>query len=274
MLDFDSTQLNVKVMLQGALLGTTDGLMRDNLRTQNLIPLTSPYSASLSAKFTNVAEAVTTTTNLVLNANPGTGDAIVDWVFIELRDPSNPSTVVKTYSALLQRDGDVVGADGEPFKTTLVGNYLISVKHRNHLGAMMSAPVAMGVPSVTIDFTTATNADLYNNSGYDGYEMTTISGKKALWAGNCNSDAKTKYDGAGSDRQTIATNVLNFPTNTAASYTFNNAFGYFMGDINLDGKVKYDGGGNDRLFIQQIVQSYGLNSGVSNNYNNFLEQLP
>ena len=268
-----NTVLNVKVMLQGAMLNTTDGLMRDNLRTLNLIPLTSPYKSTLSAKFTNVAETVTTTTIAVLNANAGTSDAIVDWVFVELRNPANPATVVQTFSALVQRDGDVIGADGQSLKTTLSGNYMVSVKHRNHLGVMKATSISILSGAVTVDFTTMSDNEVFNNAGYDGIEMTTVNGKRALWAGNCNSDAKTKYDGTSTDRQKIADNVLQF-TGNAGSYVFNNAIGYFMGDVNMDGKAKYDGLGNDRLIIQQIVQSYDLNSGLANNYNNFLEQLP
>ena len=38
-------KLLVKVLLQGALYGTSDGLMRDDLRSQNRIPLLEPYTA-------------------------------------------------------------------------------------------------------------------------------------------------------------------------------------------------------------------------------------
>jgi uncharacterized repeat protein (TIGR01451 family) len=268
--------LNLKVMLQGALLGTTDGLMRDNLRTQNLIPLSSPYDASLAARFTRVAEtSVAQTTNAVLTANAGTQNAIVDWVFIEIRDGAAASSVVKTISALVQRDGDVVSANGTPLYITMsAGNYFVSVKHRNHLGAMTSNTVTFNSGGATVDFTSMTNTQLYNNAGYDGAEMATVGAVKALWLGNCNADNKTKYDGAATDRTKIASDVLGSSANTSASYVFNNAFGYFFGDVNMDGKAKYDGIGNDRLIIQQTIQTYPLNTTISNNYNNMLEQLP
>ncbi len=270
--------LNVKMMLQGAMLGTTDGLMRDNLRTQNLIPLTSPYDVSLHTRFTKVAESTTATTiAAVLSANAGTSDAIVDWVFIELRNSASPSTVVRTISALVQRDGDVVAADGQPLLISGInaGSYFVAIKHRNHLGAMTASTVALSTAQTAIvDFTTMTNAQVFNNAGYDGYERATIGAVKALWAGNCNSDTRAKYDGASTDRQMIATNVLGHTVNTSGSYVFNNAIGYFSGDVNMDGKAKYDGSGNDRILIQQLIQTFGLNATLSNNYNNFLEQLP
>jgi hypothetical protein len=270
------TQLAMKVMLQGALMGSIDGLMRDNLRIQNLIPLASPYDVILGARFTKVAEtAVATTTNTVLTANAGTQNAIVDWVFIEIRNGAAAGTVVKTVSALVQRDGDIVGADGLPLYVNMaLGNYFVSVKHRNHLGAMISNTVAFNGSLATLDFTSMTNAQLYNNAGYDGYEMVTVGSVKALWAGNCNVDNKTKYDGTATDQQKISSNVTTFATNTTTSFTFNNAIGYFAGDVNMDGKVKYDGNGNDRILIQQLVQSFGLNVTGSNNYNNLVEQLP
>jgi Domain of unknown function DUF11 len=271
-----SFALNLKVMLQGALLGTTDGLMRDNLRSQNLIPLTSPYDATLAARFTRVAEtSVAQTTSAVLAANAGTPNAIVDWVFIEIRDGASASTVVKTISALVQRDGDIVSPNGTPLSVVIpAGNYFVSVKHRNHLGAMISNTVTFNGLGATVDFTNLTNAQLYNNAGYDGAEMATVGNVKALWLGNCNGDNKTKYDGAATDRTKIASDVLGSSANTSASYVFNNAFGYFFGDVNMDGKAKYDGIGNDRLIIQQTIQTYPLNTTLSNNYNNMLEQLP
>ena len=47
-------------------------------------------------------------------------DAIVDWVFVELRNASG-NTVVDSRAALLQRDGDVVDVDGvSPLRFTQV----------------------------------------------------------------------------------------------------------------------------------------------------------
>ncbi len=270
-----ATLLNIKVMLQGAMLGTTDGLMTDNLRLQNLLPLVSPYNSSLATKFTNVAETANTTTLAVLNANIGTPDAIVDWVFIELRNAASPATVVKTYSALLQRDGDVIGTNGQPLRIDLLGSYLISIKHRNHLGAMMANPIALNGIAQTIDFTTASSASLYNAAGYDGVEMATVNGKRALWAGNCNADNKVKYDGSSNDKSNVLTGSITNVVNTSTIFNFNGAYGYVLGDINMDGKVKYDGSSNEKSTLLGIVLSYPLNAATPLfNYNFFLEQLP
>jgi hypothetical protein len=259
------------------MLNTIDGLMRDNLRTQNLIPLTSPYDVALGARFTRVAEAIPAqTTAAILAVGAGTSNAIVDWVVVEVRNSLAPYTIIRTIAGLIQRDGDVINPNnGLPLSIEIThGSYMIAIKHRNHLGAMTATPVTInGIPAI-IDFTTMTSAQVFNNAGFDGTEMTTITGKRALWLGNCNADNKTKYDGAATDRTKVSSEVLGFAGNVTGSYVYNNAIGYFSGDVNMDGKVKYDGISNDRLIIQQTVQTYPLNTTLSNNYNNMLEQLP
>src|SRR6185503_17951029 len=51
LLQVNAARLNLKVFLQGAYSGTT---MTDGLRNLNVIPLTQPYSAAMSAIFTRV----------------------------------------------------------------------------------------------------------------------------------------------------------------------------------------------------------------------------
>ena len=270
--------LNLKVMLQGAMFFTSDGLMRDDLRQQNLIPLQQPYSSALATRFTHVGGGGSeTTTTGILNADAGTPDAIVDWVFVEIRDGADSSNIVQTISALVQRDGDVVdGMIGAPLVITTLPttSAFISVKHRNHLGAMTAQPVPFIGSPITIDFTTMADADLYNQTGYDAVEMTTVSGKRALWAGNTNGDAKVKYDGIFNDRIIISSEVWQHPDNAFSALNFDNAYGYYQGDINMDGKTKYDGMFNDRVLIQNNVLLYPLNTQLLNNFNQMIEQLP
>ncbi|MBK8338906.1 MAG: hemagglutinin protein, partial [Flavobacteriales bacterium] len=62
----------------------------------------------------------------------------MDWVVVELRDNTNPASIVASRAALIQRDGDVVSTNG----TTPVlfdqapGIYRVALRHRNHLGVM------------------------------------------------------------------------------------------------------------------------------------------
>ena len=270
-------KLELKVMLQGAMLFTSDGLMRDDLKIQGLVPLNQPYSSILSPRFTHIGGGGTeTTSNLILSQNLGTADAIVDWVFIEIRDAIDPSTVVKTIAALVQRDGDIVdAATGLTLCVLeLPVSFHVSVKHRNHLGVMTANPLTPMNGSLMVDFTTMGDADVYHFGGYDGLEMTTISGKRALWAGNANADNKVKYDGSANDRIKLANDVLTSPSNSGFNLNFDNAIDYLQGDIDMSGKAKYDGSNNDRILIQNLVLTYPLNTLILNNYNDLLEQLP
>ncbi len=88
--------LAAKVFLQGATLNPFQGeemLMRDNLRKSALLPLVSPYEDALTVNDTLALE------------NSTAPEAIVDWVFVELRDPNDPSIIIDSKSAWLQRDG-------------------------------------------------------------------------------------------------------------------------------------------------------------------------
>lgn len=257
--------------------------MRDDLRAGGYLPLTEPYTAIGGARFTHVGGGGETTTSGVLTANVGTPNAIVDWVFVELRDAQDSTVVLATRSALVQRDGDIVNAvDGLSALTFngFVGkSYFLSVKHRNHLGVMTASAVTLTSTGTLVDFTTASDADVYNRPGainYNGAEMVNLGGVKALWAGNANADGKVKYQGSSSDVSVVLANVLTAPGNTTIAFNYNNAFGYFAGDINLDGKVKYQGSGNDPIFIfTNVLSNYlSLNTAGLYNYDLFVEQLP
>ncbi len=277
----ENGRLRAKVLLQGALLGTmTPGVMRDDLRSNGYVPLNDPYTLSGNPRFAHAGSGgAASTTNLVLNTNAGTPDAIVDWVFVELRSSANSSIVVETRAALVQRDGDVVSpVDGDsPLEfTNLAGtSYFVSIKHRNHLGVMTASAQTLTVGGTVVDFTTMSNANVFNNAGYDGAEMITIGAVKALWAGNANADVKVKYQGPSNDNATILSQVLTHPSNVSGTYNFDLALGYFSGDINMDGKVKYQGSGNDPAFIfANIITNYTLNLMDLYNYDLFVEQLP
>lgn len=274
--DLCQTAVTAKVMLQGALFGAADGFMRDDLRVKGLIPLTQPYSSSLNERFTHVNGGGTeTTTQIVLDANAGTGDAIVDWVFLEFRDATNNQTVIRTVAALLQRDGDIVAADGGALTVDLPGTFFISIKHRNHFGALANSMVTVVNAAAALDFTTLGNDGLFANPGFSGQvAMITVGLKKALFSGNASLDDRIKYDGASNDRQILASQVLTHPNNTGQILNYANTKGYYSGDINMDGVVLYDGANNDRQFILNTVLTYPLNQNMLSNYNGLLEQMP
>ena len=274
-------QLQVKVALQGSLFDTGLSLMRDDLRSGGFLPVTEPYSG-LAGRFIHFGDGgEETTTSAVLMANAGTPNAIVDWVFVELRDVTDPSIIVETRSALLQRDGDVVDAmDGTSalmFNGIAGDSYHVAVKHRNHLGVMTADSVILTSTGTVVDFTTATAADLYDLPGainYDGVEQVTVNGIQALRAGNAIVDHKLKYQGPNNDNTRVLVSILGHPSNTSFSYNFDDSRGYDLSDINMDGLTKFQGDKNDIGYIfLNILFNYSLNTGVFN-YDLLIEQLP
>lgn len=280
------SRISMRVYLQGGLYGNggTIGanglpLMRDNLRSGGYLPLNDPYrTAAYSAVFTQVNNAEFQTIPASMTAT--TGDkAIVDWVFVELRDKTNPAQVSYSRSALVLRDGSVLDSDGQSglnFTGMPTDNYYVSVRHRNHLGVMTAQTIT--VPSsTTVDFNTMTDAQVWNNTGYDAVERSTVTASnvsvRALWAGNSVHNSKVKYIGSGTDLSGILSNVLNYP-GSASAYNFSNAYGYLIGDVNLDGRSLYIGSGNDGAFILSNVLNYSLNSTKVYNYDLLLQQLP
>lgn len=96
--------------------------MVTNLNTSNVIPTNDPYTGTKSASnFTDV----------------------VDWVQVEIRDASTPTTVLTSQSGLLKSDGYITDANaGTPLPFDLPhGNYHIAIKHRNHLSIMTGTPI-------------------------------------------------------------------------------------------------------------------------------------
>ncbi len=147
--------IQAKVFL--ANVNPTTNTMTSDLKLVPNFPLADPYdSAPLNSSFVHVASGPTaTTTSTVVNTVGG--NAIVDWVFIELREgTSGSSTVAYTRAALLQADGDVVDVDGSAvvtFPNAVAGNYFVSIRHRNHLGCRTDAQIAVSSTTPLLDFT-------------------------------------------------------------------------------------------------------------------------
>ena len=145
--------LNAKVFLQG--VDSLTGLMSDYLRTVNF-PTSDPYSNPANPYFTthvnNLTVATVSPAVLALSGN----NAVVDWVFVELRTGSTgATTVVASKTALLQRDGDIVATDGvSPLSINASpGNYVVGIRHRNHLRFETDQPVALTNTPVSLNFT-------------------------------------------------------------------------------------------------------------------------
>lgn len=260
-IEIGTLTLEPKVFLQGAFQNPIVGeetLMRDNLRVANLIPTTSPYSDGATCEST------------VFNV---TGDnAIVDWVFVELRDALNNTIIIESQSALLQRDGDVVDTNGKSILqfTSPLATYFIVLKHRNHLGIMTANVVSLTGTRNTVNFTNAINQIAFGSNAQTtaGMPVDTV----GMWAGNVNSDTIVQYSGTTPDAPNILSTVLNDVGNFLNFPTFI-VNGYDANDINMDGKIQYTGTTPDAPFILQNVLAH---PGNFLNFSTFQiqEQLP
>lgn len=229
-----------KALLDGAFDSTT-GLMRDALRSSQLIPTIEPYSAIHGGPG---GETVTPAVLAVSGPN-----AIVDWVRLELHtgDPANP-TIAGVRHALIQRDGDIVEVDGysQVAFSAPRGSYRVVLRHRNHLHVMTSTILPLLTPN-TIDFTLpfvncyirpAPNTDLPRKCDAQ---------RCLLWAGNALVDDRVKYTGTGNDRDAILQAIGGVVPTAVLSAQ------YRVEDANLDGVVKYTGTDNDRDIILNAI---------------------
>ncbi len=239
-----------KVFLEGPYVQAS-GLMHDSLRVKGLIPLAQPFTALGYAHVGGGGEVTTAPVLAVVGNN-----AIVDWVLVELRNSATPSTRVASKSALVQRDGDVVGTDGvSPVSFTIApGNYYVAIRHRNHLGAMTATAQSLTSAPLALNFTTLALSTFGTNARKD------VSGTQVLWTGDVTFNKTLTYVGVGNDRDPILTRVGGTTPNNVVS-------GYFSEDTNLDGRVSYIGVGNDRDVIL-------INVGSTTPNNTRTEQVP
>jgi hypothetical protein len=227
-------RITAKAFLEGPYVVATNR-MGDGLRagalpvTYPLIPTSHPYSIApwSYAGTETVAPAVLTTTG---------DNAIVDWVLLEVRNATTPSTILALRAALIQRDGDIVDVDGTSpvsFMGLLPANYHLAVRHRNHLGIMTASPVAMSGATPAIDFTVGTTAT------YGTDARKTVGSARVMWAGNVLPNNQLRYTGTGNDRDPILVRIGGSTPTLVVN-------GYFPEDVTMNGRVAYTGTGNDR----------------------------
>ncbi len=251
-----------QVYLQGALFGVSSPvvLMRDDLRLKGYIPLVHPYST---------LNPITAVASLNASATAVTGsNALVDWVFVELRDSFNPSIVVDSRAALLQRDGDIVDVDGlSPvlFSQVNPGSYYVAVRHRNHLGVMTLTALSLTPTTTTVDFRnpgtatfTYTGTSSYTQATTDQSQVVVQQGM-AMWAGNATLDNAIStphnsilFQGTNNDVNTVYGQIIAPQFNILGSPILK-LRGYWTGDVDLDGETIFQGTGNDVEFIYQNI---------------------
>ncbi|MEM1356899.1 MAG: hypothetical protein AAGF89_01805 [Bacteroidota bacterium] len=210
-------KLSLRVLLEGAYDPATF-TMRDDLRTTNNLPTQTPYAASAGYDY---GAGSGTETILPIVFAKSTDDAIVDWVFVELRSAVAGNPVVTARAALLQRDGDVVELDGQSplsFPGADAGAaFFLTVRHRNHLGIRSQNTFTASATPLAFDFTTNGGLVL---GGTNGIKLLN-DGSFALFAGD--------FDG---DGQIQLANDLNGAIPTLGQS------GYLPGDFDLNGQVQ------------------------------------
>ncbi len=253
-----------KAYLQGSALNSTiatDGLMRDDLRVGNYIPLNTPYSdgATIDSSVLSVTGA----------------DAIVDWVWVELRDATTNTMVIDSQSALLQRDSDVVALDGtSPLAFNQpVGNYHVAIKHRNHLGIMSSSAIGLNSSATLMDFTDGSTAT-FGTYAQTSFGMPT--GVQGMWSGNANGDNEVIFLNTGAESVQIKQRVLDVSAveSPFEASVFYKPQGYYDEDVNMDGELIFLNAGNELLLIKDNVLNHPGNAVFNSVFYRILEQLP
>lgn len=213
----DSTAvLAIKVFLEGP-YNSALGNMNDGLRASNNLPTTDPYP---SLGFSHVAGEIEGT-NSARFSNPDPNNAIVDWIWVELRDKNNPATILYTRSAFVQRDGDVVDMDGDSplhFSNAPSDNYYVAVRHRNHLGFRTNFTTALGSSSLNLNFTNG-SIPIY---GFNALKEVTA-GVYAMYSGDANGDGQVNAVDLNAHWHGQNGNPFNYLTTRA--------------DFNLDGAI-------------------------------------
>jgi hypothetical protein len=244
-------KVSAKIFLQGAYLGsgfhkdvsgTWASILNANALTQpfNVVPFNYAGTESVASNFITSTAATTD---------------ILDWVLVELRDATTPSTVIATRAAFVREDGKVVDLDGNSdvsFPGVANGSYYIVIKHRNHLGVRSATAVALSSSgsATTYDFSSA-----QSQAFQDGTITPTNDAMKdlgggvfGLWAGNANGNTNVRFTGLNNDAGIILS-ALGGNQAILLSSTYNS------GDLNLDGTVRYTGLNNDAGVLLGVLGS-------------------
>ena len=265
--------VSAKAILEGA-YDISTGLMKDSLRQVSNCPTTqigvpgvcTPINVIPSVRLnsfnsvscSNDADTVIGGGNLTIAnniMNVSGVNAIVDWVFVEIRDGANYNMIVATKYGLIQRDGDIVSCiDGTSplyFSCVCPGNYYMTVKHRNHLGIMTGSPIALGATPAAFDFSNP-SSNIWVKPGYpvtlSNTPRHTVGSIAAMWGGDANTNKNAKYNGLSNDKERILNDFGSTTNTNDILYQV-----YKNSDLNMDGKVKYNNTDNDKNWLLSLI---------------------
>lgn len=232
---------NLKVFLAGALSG---GMMTTTLNS--ILPLTTPYTV---APFS--APSVTA---------PSIPANATDWILVEVRDASTPSTTISQTSAFVLNNGTIVNYDGSPLRLKdAVANAHIAIRHRNHL-AIRTASVQNLISPTLVDFTsslaTAYTHPTHPVAPYANANMRLIGSVYAMWGGNVNANNTVRYSGPANDISALLTALGGVSSAVLGSPP---PLVYSFADINMNGVVRYSGPANDNSALLQNLDGNSNN---------------
>lgn len=232
----DRIVFSAKIFLQGAYSGTSHRANTANWTTAtNAGALSHPYGAA-PYSYTG-----TETVPSGFFANTGATTDPMDWVLLELRDATTPTTVISRRAAIIREDGQIVDLDGVSpvsFRGIDSGIHFVVIRHRNHLGVRSGTTQLIdgnAATPTTYDFTTAQSQALQDGAITTNAAMAQVStGVFGLWAGNVNQDIYVRATASAipaipSDAAAILVILGGVPTATG---------GYSPGDVNMDGRTR------------------------------------
>lgn len=140
-------EVKARVLLEGAYIPASQGMMRTNLRSNNDIPLTQPFNQT-PWSYTGTQSYAST------SAIP---DNAVDWILVELRDAKDKATIVGRAAGILLSNGQVRSAADTSKGVRVDGvlpnqNYYVVLRARNHVAVMSNIPVFLSA-ATPFDFT-------------------------------------------------------------------------------------------------------------------------
>jgi hypothetical protein len=236
--------VNAKVFLQGPYFS---GSMSTALNCPCLgyLPLAQPYSGTPW----NYGGTEAVSSGFFANHS-----YIVDWILLELRGGSSPGGApLGRRAAFIKNNGSIIDIDGSSPVTfaglSVLANYYLVVRHRNHLSVMSASPIAVNFSTGRFEYDFTPGLSQY----YGGDAASLWGGIYGMYAGDVNGNGMLKYNGANNDRSLIYIRIGGSSVNATVS-------GYFPEDVNMDGTVKYNGASNDRAIIFVNVGGSSVNA--------------
>jgi hypothetical protein len=183
-----------------------------------------------------------------------------DWILVEVRDASTPSTTISQTSAFVLNNGTIVNYDGSPLRLKdAVSNAHIAIRHRNHL-AIRTASVQNLISPTLVDFTSSLAAaythPTHPAAPYANANMRLIGSVYAMWGGNVNANNNVRYSGPSNDNSALLTALGGVSTAVLGSPP---PLVYSFADINMNGVVRYSGPANDNSVLLQNLDGNGTN---------------